>query len=58
MSSLALKLGGLGTRQVPRTSGGMDPRVNAPRFLALVFLTALDLANSPGVLCNSTVMWL
>lgn len=62
MSFLALKLGGLGTRQVPCTSWGRrrggDPHVNTPHFLALVLLAALDLANSPGVLCNSAVIWL
>lgn len=32
--------------------------LNAPHFLALMLLAALDLANSLGALCNSTVMWL
>lgn len=38
-------------------SGGRGALCDRPHFLALALLAALHVANSPGVLYNSTVMW-
>lgn len=49
---------GLGNQTVSLYKEKGGRMLNAPHFLALILLAALDLANSLGALCNSTVMWL